>query len=400
MTSATLSRKLLVAALALALVGSAFAIGGAVAGQTDDGPATDDGLATDDEPETEDDEPDAGDESDADDEPDAEDEPDTQQTSYLRVAHASPDAPAVDVAVDNESVLTDVAFGDVSDYLALEAGTHNVTITDADDADTVVFDDQVTLDARTATTFAAAGEIGENASAPFEPVLYHDDALAPGENESAISLIHLSTDAPAVDVTTENGSEVLAENVSYGDASDYATLPAGDYDLEIREAAEDDEGAVVTTANVSLDEGTAYSALALGYLESGNESDAGDNETDVAGDESDAVGNESNVTGSESGATGDEAADDASVDGAFEIVPTEDATWSVALPTDDTPTDANETAADETPTEIEATEDGTPTGTETPAETDEDETPTETEDEETATEPGTDEDEPMTSTPE
>ncbi|PSQ03754.1 hypothetical protein BRC97_12835 [Halobacteriales archaeon QS_6_71_20] len=51
---------------------------------------------------------------------DAQDEgPDTQQTSYLRVVHASADAPAVDVAVDGETVVSGLELGETSDYLAL-----------------------------------------------------------------------------------------------------------------------------------------------------------------------------------------------------------------------------------------------------------------------------------------
>src|SRR6056297_965784 len=77
---------------------------------------------------------------------------DAQATSYLRVVHASPDAPAVNVSGDNETVLSDVPFGAVSDYLSLQAGTYNVTIAAAEDPDTVVFEGEVTLDPASVTT--------------------------------------------------------------------------------------------------------------------------------------------------------------------------------------------------------------------------------------------------------
>jgi hypothetical protein len=219
----------------------------------------------------------------------------SQDTTYLRVAHASPDAPSVDVTVDDETVLSDVSFGTVSDYLTLEAGTYNVTIAAADDPDTVVFDDEVTLDARSVTTLAASGEIGEGAETSFEPVALEDDAFTPAENESAVRVAHLSPDAPTVDVTAENGSVVLAENVSFGTASDYVTVPEGDYTVEIREATEDNDGSVVTTVDVSLEGETAYSALAVGYLDT----------------------------------------DEAPADTPFEVVLTEDATTTVELPSDE-----------------------------------------------------------------
>ena len=46
----------------------------------------------------------------------------------VRVLHASPDAPAVDVYLDGSKVsaLTNVPFGAISDYLAIPAGSHKV----------------------------------------------------------------------------------------------------------------------------------------------------------------------------------------------------------------------------------------------------------------------------------
>lgn len=193
-------------------------------------------------------------------------EEDPQQTTYLRVIHASPDAPAVDVLVENETVLSNVEFGDVSDYLSLQAGTYNVTITAAGDRDAVVFDDAVTLEPRTPTTIAASGEITEDAPTAFEPVIFNDNAVTPDNNSSAISVIHLSPDAPTVDVTAGDGSVVLADNVSFQNSSDYVTVPAGNYTVEIRAATATNDGPVVTTVDVSLAGGTAYSALAVGYL--------------------------------------------------------------------------------------------------------------------------------------
>ena len=44
-------------------------------------------------------------------------------TAQLRVVHASPDAPNVDVFVDNASVLANVAYKTASDYLPVPSGS-------------------------------------------------------------------------------------------------------------------------------------------------------------------------------------------------------------------------------------------------------------------------------------
>lgn len=266
-------------------------------------------------------------------------EPDTltsQETTYVRVVHASPDAPAVDVLVENETVVANASFGDATDYLELTAGTYNVTITAADDPDTVVFDDQVTFDARSATTVAATGEITENASTSFLPVSFGDDALAVGENESAVGVVHLSPDAPAVDVTVGEGNStvVLADNVTFRNASSYVTVPAGNYTVDIRAATPANNGTVVTSVNVSLAGGTVYSAMAVGYL---------DPET-------------------------------APADTPFDVLLTEDAQTTITIPSEETPTPTPTVTANGTETASPVgNETAAPTETELPVET----TPTE-----------------------
>jgi hypothetical protein len=183
-------------------------------------------------------------------------------TAQVRVAHLSPDAPAVDVLVDGDAALEGVEFGTVSDYLELSAGEHTVTIQTSEN-ETVVFEGNVTVEADTMYTVAAVGEVTEDT---FAPEIYVDDFEAPSDENASVRLIHASPDAPAVDVTVESSGAVLYDNVSFPNATDYATVPAGDYTLEIRPATEDDDGEVVTTVDVSLEGGTVYSAIAAGYL--------------------------------------------------------------------------------------------------------------------------------------
>ncbi|MFC7135539.1 DUF4397 domain-containing protein [Halobaculum litoreum] len=200
------------------------------------------------------------------------DGPTTQETAYLRVLHASPDAPAVDVALDNETVVEDLAFGEATGYLTVGAGEYNLTVSTAEGGD-VVYEESVTVGPRTVTTVAASGQVSENASEPFAPLFISDDAYEPEEGEAAVAVAHLSPDAPAVDVTVEDSDVVVAENVSYGVVTDYATVPEGEYTLEIREATADNNGSVVATVDAELDEESAYTAYAIGTLAGENDSE-------------------------------------------------------------------------------------------------------------------------------
>jgi hypothetical protein len=49
--------------------------------------------------------------------------------SWVRFVHASPDAPAVDIAVQGGPVLfSDVSFKEVGDYLEVDAGTYDLEV--------------------------------------------------------------------------------------------------------------------------------------------------------------------------------------------------------------------------------------------------------------------------------
>ena len=198
-------------------------------------------------------------------------------TAEVRIAHAVPNAPAVDVAVDGETVLENVTFGTVSDYLSVDAGDRQVTVTAANDSEEVYYDETLPIQPGTYTV-AAAGEVGDDAAEPFTPVILLDEGTEPDDDEALVRLAHLAPDAPAVDVTVAETDETLFENVSFANSSDYQTVPAGDYALEVR-PADDEEADPVATVNVTLDNGTAYTAFATGYLDP--EAAAGDEPFDV-----------------------------------------------------------------------------------------------------------------------
>ncbi|MUV88861.1 DUF4397 domain-containing protein [Halapricum sp. CBA1109] len=186
-------------------------------------------------------------------------------TANVRVAHMSPNAPNVDVYVDGDAVLEDVPFTTVSDYLEVPAGERTVEITAAGDAETSVFEGPVTVEADTDYSIVASGEIGDMADEAFAPLVLEDDNSEVGGNQSRLRVVHVSPDAPNVDVTAAGGDVVLFDNVPYGE-SGYTTVEANDYTVQIRGDTESNDGEVVADFDVSLNGGTVYTAFAAGYL--------------------------------------------------------------------------------------------------------------------------------------
>ncbi len=186
-------------------------------------------------------------------------------TAGLRVAHLSPNAPNVDVYVDESAVLEDVPFGAVSDYLDVPAGERAVEITPAGDAETAVFSGTVPVTADADYTVAAIGEVGDDADQAFEPLVLEDDTETPGDDTARVRLVHASPDAPAVDVTLASNGDALYDGVAYGE-SGTVEVPAGTYTLQVRGDTEGNDGDVAAEFDVTVEGGQAYTAFAAGYL--------------------------------------------------------------------------------------------------------------------------------------
>jgi hypothetical protein len=163
--------------------------------------------------------------------------------AMVRVIHASPDAPNVDVWVDGTKVLTDVPFKAVSGYLSVPAGAHNVQVTPTGTT-TAVIDANLTLAAGTAYTVAAINPV-----ASIAPVVLTDD-LTTVAGKAKLRVFHASSNAPAsVDVALAGGA-VLVPGLAYGTASGYLTVDPGSYDLEVR-AAGSSTAALTLTATLA-----------------------------------------------------------------------------------------------------------------------------------------------------
>lgn len=172
------------------------------------------------------------------------------EKAYVRVAHAVPDAPAVDVFVGGNAVLEGVEFGAISGYLELEPGEYTFLVAPAGEGpDAAVLRATTTVDAATFYTVAAIGTLAEI------------DAAVLQDNPTRLRAVHFAPDAPAVDVGVVGGP-VLFEGLEFGNATDYAEVSPGTYDLEVLVAESGEQ--VATFEGVTVGPGTTYSAFALG----------------------------------------------------------------------------------------------------------------------------------------
>jgi hypothetical protein len=185
-----------------------------------------------------------------------------QTMNMVRVVHASPDAPAVDVFVNGAAVASNVPFFTASGYLPLPDGTYQVAISPAGkgtDSSVLVLDLEV-----------SGGYTGTlvvlNTLEDIDAVLYDDDLSSVPAGQSRVNVYHLSPDAVNVDVKAAGTTTPIFANLAYGDAT-FLEVPAGTYSFDLTPTGSAD--VAFTTPDLRFESGWIYSLYATGLADEG-----------------------------------------------------------------------------------------------------------------------------------
>lgn len=192
---------------------------------------------------------------------------DGDDDAAVRIIHASPNAPAVDVRLDDDDTLTaedeilaDVPYLGNSGYLDVDAGTNRIQVLVANSS-TIVIDASLDLAEDSATTVIATGLVTDLA-----PLVLEDDRSEPDAGNAKLRVVHGAPSAPTVDVyvTAPNaplGSTPTLRNVPFRGASSYLEVPAGSYRVRVTVAGTDT--VAIDTGTVPLADGDVITAIAV-----------------------------------------------------------------------------------------------------------------------------------------
>lgn len=181
----------------------------------------------------------------------------------VMVVHASPDAPAVDIRVNNQVAATGLAFLQNTPYVAVNVGTNNIKVSPTGTT-TYVIDANVPFTAATNYTVMAVDSVSK-----LKASVVQDDLTAPAAGKSHVRFFHLSPNAPAVDIAVAGGP-VLFSNRRFNDQSTNAAfaaftpVDAGSYNLEVRLAGT--STVVLPLGSVPLTAGKIYTVYAKGNV--------------------------------------------------------------------------------------------------------------------------------------
>lgn len=192
----------------------------------------------------------------------------TAQARVL-VTHASPDAPDVDLLVDNQKVNErPLTFPNNTGYLSVNAGTRNVKVNAAGTTTTVI-DANLPLEANRNYSVFAIDSLSK-----ISALVTDDDLTAPAAGKAHVRFIHLSPNAPAVDVSVagQAAGQGLFTNRAFNktitaEQQAFTPVDAGTVNLEVREAGT--TNVVLNLSNIRLDAGKIYTVFAKGFLGGG-----------------------------------------------------------------------------------------------------------------------------------
>ncbi|MBM3738752.1 MAG: DUF4397 domain-containing protein [Acidobacteria bacterium] len=168
--------------------------------------------------------------------------------SWVRVVHASSDAPAVDILANGNLVFQGLRYKGYTEYTPVAPGSYSFSINLTGTTTTAYSTEPLTLQGGNAYSFFAIGKV---ANRTLTVLGAGDDVDAAGMGMVKLRIVHGASTAPSVDVYATapyaplTSAPVLSA-VPYLLAGPYLTVPAGVYQARV---------AVTGTKTVAIDSG-------------------------------------------------------------------------------------------------------------------------------------------------
>lgn len=245
-------------------------------------------------------------------------EPRMVYPSKIRVLHTSPDAPVVDVYVNDKLVIKDLPYKGYTNYMELMPGDNKIKLTPSGNPNVIALEKEVEIPMNSNLTVDAINRLQDldlysikdwkvdneiyqeykenerdcgckqpmqndmNFSTSKEEVSYIKKPPCPiqsyindhgymqpiqnmnrEENYGYVRFIHLSPNAPAVDITLPDGTLVF-NDIQYKEVTDYIPLMPGNYTLQVRPFGTSQ--VVLTIPNIVVQQDTPSTIYAIGLV--------------------------------------------------------------------------------------------------------------------------------------
>lgn len=189
---------------------------------------------------------------------------DVATPAELRVIHASPDAPNVDIVVNDgftSPLIVDLPFADFAGFVEVAADTYNVKVVPNGATTPVVINADLALEATENYSVFAVDVL-----ANIEPLVLTRDRRRIS-TEAKVDIIHASPAAGNVDIyvtaprTDINTVDPNFSDIPFKASTDFVSLPEGNYEVSV--TATGTKTIAIGPAAINLSAGGIYTAAAI-----------------------------------------------------------------------------------------------------------------------------------------
>lgn len=175
--------------------------------------------------------------------------------AYVSIYHESPNAPELDVFVDERPV-NRLEFTDYTGYLNFYTGDRNFKINPFNASNTLIDTTYNFVDGGFYSLFIV------NNVSNVETLIVRDSASAPADGKAKVRFINLSPDAPALDVTEGENTSLFSAQ-TFKDPSDFVEVNATSDSFAVKAAGSSDE--LLSADDISLRPGGFYTIIVRGF---------------------------------------------------------------------------------------------------------------------------------------
>jgi hypothetical protein len=176
--------------------------------------------------------------------------------SYVSIYHASPNAPELDVIVDDRQV-NRLDFTDYTGYLNFYTGARHFKINPFNATNSLI-DTTITLvDGAFYSVFIV------NDLPNVEALTVRDSASAPSDGKAKVRFINLSPDAGSLEIASDDGGSSLFGPREFKQPSHFVEVDATSSSFVLSSPGSSDE--LVTVSGIELRPGRSYTIIARGF---------------------------------------------------------------------------------------------------------------------------------------
>lgn len=186
-----------------------------------------------------------------------EDDVDQGDISRVTLFHTSPDAPNLDIFVDDAKI-NNVPFeyGKDTEYLRFSSGIRNLKFRPFG-GNTTVIDTTITLEPDQNFSLFVIDDLDD-----VSVMMLFDDPAAPAAGNARVRFINLSPDSENLQLRIKDVALALTPGQAFTDASPFMDLEAKTYDFEITSGG----NVVLELPGSQLQDGWFYTIYVIGYV--------------------------------------------------------------------------------------------------------------------------------------